>query len=296
MKNKINGEYITVLPQLGARLNEVVLLKNKTSYSVISKLESEDFEVRDNQFNNAKLFPFANRLQAGEYTFEGKIYNLAKNYPEENNACHGFVYNRPFEYEGAVLSENCGELKFSYQYYGDDNGYPFPFKLFVSYKLLSDGRVDCETKVRNLSDSKLPFSDGWHHYFTLGKSIDELTMEMEVNKYKLLNNNGIPEREVSLDKNESRFELKNKFFDTIFVAKDQPKIVTKLMSEDICLNICQESISGSYKYLNVYTPPHRNSIAIEPMTSNINAFNNKEGLVMLEPEEEWVSVMGIFLN
>lgn len=42
---------------------------------------------------------------------------------------------------------------------------------------------------------------------------------------------------------------------------------------------------NKFNYLQLFTPAHRKSIAIEPMTCNINAFNNKEGLIILEPEE-----------
>ena len=40
-------------------------------------------------------------------------------------------------------------------------------------------------------------------------------------------------------------------------------------------------------YLQVYTPPDRKSIAIEPMTCIANAFNNGIGLKNLQPEETY---------
>src|SRR4029079_6353075 len=41
----------------------------------------------------------------------------------------------------------------------------------------------------------------------------------------------------------------------------------------------------SYPYLQVYTPPHRNSIAIENLSAAPDAFNNHIGLIILEPKE-----------
>jgi aldose 1-epimerase len=40
-----------------------------------------------------------------------------------------------------------------------------------------------------------------------------------------------------------------------------------------------------YPYLQVYTPPHRNSIAIENLSAAPDAFNNNMGLIELEPGE-----------
>jgi aldose 1-epimerase len=41
----------------------------------------------------------------------------------------------------------------------------------------------------------------------------------------------------------------------------------------------------SYPYLQIYTPPHRKSIAIENLSSAPDAFNNGMGLVTLAPGE-----------
>ena len=49
----------------------------------------------------------------------------------------------------------------------------------------------------------------------------------------------------------------------------------------IILNIWQESSRNKYNYLVLYTPPDRKSIAIEPITSNIDSFNSKEDVIIL---------------
>jgi aldose 1-epimerase len=41
----------------------------------------------------------------------------------------------------------------------------------------------------------------------------------------------------------------------------------------------------SYPYLQVYTPEHRKSIAIENLSSAPDAFNNNMGLIELGPED-----------
>ena len=53
--------------------------------------------------------------------------------------------------------------------------------------------------------------------------------------------------------------------------------------QDIRLVTWQDAGEQKYNYLQIYIPPERKSISIEPMTSNINSFNNGEGLLILEP-------------
>lgn len=297
--NNNNGEYITVLPQLGARLNEVVLKKGPAKYSIIKNLESEDLTIRDNQFNNAKLFPFANRLEAGVYNFEGKEYQLELNYPEENNACHGFIFDKEFTLEETCLEQGFGELVFSYNYDGDVKGYPFRFRMLLIYKLDNHGKVECRTKIINKSDSVMPFADGWHHYFNLGRSVDVLSLSLEAEKINKLNKYGIPNGEfVMLSECDSKFLLEGQMLDTNFSVKQKEIINTRLCDkeEKIGLNVWQKNTESGYKYLNIYTPENRKSIAIEPMSSNINAFNNKEGLLTLAPSEEWTGMMGFNIS
>ncbi|MCB0643138.1 MAG: hypothetical protein KDC44_15925, partial [Phaeodactylibacter sp.] len=53
---------------------------------------------------------------------------------------------------------------------------------------------------------------------------------------------------------------------------------------------------GKYNFLQVFTPDHRQSIAIEPMTCNVDAFNNREGLIVLKPGEAHAASFGLRLD
>ena len=43
--------------------------------------------------------------------------------------------------------------------------------------------------------------------------------------------------------------------------------------------------SEQYPYLQIFTPPHRNSIAIENLSAAPDALNSFKGLQVLEPQE-----------
>ncbi len=45
--------------------------------------------------------------------------------------------------------------------------------------------------------------------------------------------------------------------------------------------------------LQVYILPARNSVAVEPMTCNIDAFNNHDGLIVLEAGQDFKAEYGV---
>jgi hypothetical protein len=74
--------------------------------------------------------------------------------------------------------------------------------------------------------------------------------------------------------------------DTCFAALPTESIVrAKLRAPGHALNI--EAPRDRFPFFQVFTPPARNSIAVEPMTCNVDAFHNREGLVELPPGELW---------
>ena len=94
-------------------------------------------------------------------------------------------------------------------------------------------------------------------------------------------------------------KIGNTQFDSCFKIKSSNgKAGTTLISPDnnINLNIWQETGSNKYEYLVIYTPPGRRCIAVEPITSNVNSFNSGEGLILLAPDDEYISSFGIYLE
>jgi len=72
-------------------------------------------------------------------------------------------------------------------------------------------------------------------------------------------------------------------FDNCFEVKpvgQRPAAVLYNPANAVFLSIFTNS---RYPYIQIYTPPHRKSIAIENLSAAPNAFNNKIGLLMLQP-------------
>jgi aldose 1-epimerase len=67
---------------------------------------------------------------------------------------------------------------------------------------------------------------------------------------------------------------------TVNFAECQPLCVLRNAAKKIQVEIHP---GKNYPYLQIYTPPHRNSIAIENLSAIPDAFNNAVGLKVLHP-------------
>ena len=300
IKNSLTKEWMSILPGYGARLKELWLSNGKRNISVLKKVESTDSQDRNDIFTNAKLSPFAGRIKDGQYIFNNMKYNLSKNYPEEENACHGFLYNKEFHIADKIVNDEMALCRLEYFYENEYEGYPFSFSIEITYTLTESEGLICTTRIINKSKSAIPLSDGWHHYFDLGTNINELELKLDISEIVKLDSRNIP---TGSKEAYNEFVIPEKIgntqFDSCFRIKScNGKAATTLSSpnNNIRLTIWQETGNGKYQYLVIYTPPGRRYIAVEPITSNINSFNNGEDLILLEPDNEYISSFGIYLK
>ncbi len=300
IKNLVTGEYISVLPEIGARLNSAYLKSGESYFSVLNELKSNELNTRDELFNNAKLFPFANRLRKGTYTFDNQRYNFEITYEEENNACHGILFNKEFKVGDKKINEESAEVTLFYQSNGENEGYPFQYKLSVKYNLAINGKVKVDTYIENMSDKSIPVAEGWHPYFSIPGLADEFNLVIPAVKFINVDENKVPNGTSELIEGGNGLEvnLRNKCMDNCFLLKNNGSPANTILYNEekkYSLNVWQETGIGKYNFIQVYIPPMRNTIAIEPMTSNIDAFNNKDHLIILEPGEKWNASFGFYL-
>ena len=276
---------VVIYPEYAGLLNNFKIIDGEVELDVLYGYNSEEEIGRElsNDFRSAKLSPFANRIKGGKYSFEGRDYQLPINFPNEGNSIHGLIYNKPFEVEEQTNSA----LRISYKVErGSFKGYPFSYSIMINY-FLEKSKLTCTTVVTNDDNEVIPVGDGIHPYFRLKGSIDEVEMKLpelnliEVDE-KLIPTGSISEYNVFQDFK----KLKGVDLDHGFVLKQQNGVVeTVLKQGDTSLIVRQEVGENKYNFLQVYTPPHRESIAIEPMTSAVDCLNNKKGLIVLKPGE-----------
>jgi len=297
LKNNLTKEFINILPDYGARLNKVYLLIDGELTSIVKELTDTELKTNDQLFNNALLFPFAGRIKNGKYIFNDVNYQLPINYADENNACHGFLFKEKFDIVSENIYDDFAEVVLSFAQIKEYTGYPFIFKISVSYKMYASGEVAVNTEVENLNSTSMLFSEGWHPYYTFDDCVDDCTVEFMPNEKIELDTFNIPDgKKIQFNlAHHHKIDLKNKKLDDVFkflTLKDRNEIILTSKKKNDSLIIWQQAGLDKYNYLVLYTPPDRKSIAIEPITSNINSFNSKEDVIILEAGSKWNSSFG----
>lgn len=287
---------MTLIPGFGANLQNLKLDVNGKGHSVIDGVKTDRELKNDPAFKSALLSPWPNRIKDGLYKFRDENYQLAINEKPRNHAIHGLVYNRPFRIEQLDLEAESAKVSLNYTYSGDNPGYPFPFTQKISFQLGKD-YLKISIKVINQHQGLIPIGFGWHPYFNFQVPVDELTLQLPDVQEVLVDDRMIPTGEmIDFTDCSTPLLIGNRFLDGCFKLQNPPpKVSTRIgcPAKGIDLEIWQETGADKYDYVQVFTPKTRDSIAVEPMTCAINAFNNRQGLNLLKPGEEMEAEFGL---
>jgi aldose 1-epimerase len=263
----------------GALLNGFII---NNSTNIIDGFVSPQ-DAKDNiykGFKSAKLNPFVCRVKDGKYSFNNNEYKIDKYYLGEE-AIHGLLFDELFSVIDYGANDNGAFVTLEYYYAKPHEGFPFQYKCTIKYKLERNNQLVIETNVINNADKPMPLSDGWHPYFTLGTKVDELSFWINSNKLVEFTSRLVPTGNIiKYNKFQQPEILGDTFLDNCFLLNENKNAACVLRNDKtgVELHIWPDA---SYRYLQVYTPPHRNSIAIENLSSAPNAFNNKIGLIIL---------------
>lgn len=287
--NMFTGAYAEVIPSCGAILHAFGIKKGAVQLNLIDSYQSAtEFQeaVTALGFKGSKLSPFVCRLKNGTYHFGDTTYTIDKFYLGEN-ALHGLLYDACFSLQNILVEEDSASIELLYQYAATDKGYPFPFDCTITYQLDKVGKLQVHTHITNTGESRLPITDGWHPYFKLGDTINSLQLEFQAKEIVLFDEALIPTGSLGpYAEFGSLKKIEDQFFDNCFLlnfAECQPLCVLRNNTDRYQLEIYPDP---SYPYLQIYTPPHRNSIAIENLSAAPDAFNNGMGLIALAPSEK----------
>lgn len=235
----------------------------------------------ENGFRGAKMNPFAGRLEAGTYEWEGKTYTFEKFYLGKH-ALHGIQYNADFTIHATNMNAQNAAIVLEHTYEGTDAGFPFPYRLSIKWQLEKNNQLSVTTNLINLHDAAIPMMDGWHPYFQLDTSIEACTLTFKASKEIEFDNSLLPNRQLkNIDQFEKGYLIKKEHLDRCFLL-DTLENEIRLASSNLTLLIRPEK---NYPYVQVYTPADRKSIAIENLSGVPNCFNNKMGLQILEPHQ-----------
>ncbi len=289
LQDESNGTQVEVIPGCGAILHAFAVINHGKPVNVIDGYETgADFKanVTAKGFKSSKLSPFVCRMKNGSYHFGEGNYRIEKFYLGEN-AIHGLLYDAVFEVKATEAGASSAAVKLLHTYRGEDAGFPFHYDCEVTYTLQAGNTLTIATEVINKSGGLMPVQDGWHPYFSFGGSINELQLEFQSKRILDFDEGLIPTGKLTpYEDFGSLTQLGDKFFDNCFTlnfAECQPLCVLRDAQQKIQLEIHP---GQSYPYLQVYTPPHRQSIAIENLSGAPDGFNNGMGVKVLEAGEK----------
>lgn len=275
-----------IIPSCGGILHSFNCLHHGVFYNVIdSYANRQDFEehVAASGFKSCKLSPFACRIKDARYSFEGVAYTPQK-FLLGKNAIHGLLYDAPFTVVRQYADNDGATVVLQHQYRGTEKGYPFWYDCIITYQLKPQNELRLHTEIINRHSSSIPVQDGWHPYFTLGKKIDLLELTLRSKEQVVFDKDVLPTGEnIPYTEFVEGKLLGSSFFDDCFLLDmpaDQPLCILK--DRDLGIQVAVQPHS-TYPYLQLYTPPHRNSIAIENLSAPPDAFNSGIKLVVLAP-------------
>ncbi len=258
------------------QLNEGASLQKLTinNFDLIEDLNPLDYA---NTYASSILFPFANRIKDGNYSFNDTNYQLAINEVDRNHALHGLVYNKTFEVLDKKSNESFASVKLIYHEENQSIGFPFIYKIELEY-IFNKSKLDLKVTVTNTGSKSFPFTLGWHPYF-VSKKLSESVLKFESFEKLVFDDRMITKKTEDIETSYLNLDVEN--LDDCWVLDD-----TEVFFETPEYNLHILS-SEKNSFLQTYIPPRKNTIAIEPTTGVSDSFNNKIGLQTLNPKETY---------
>jgi aldose 1-epimerase len=283
-----------ILPSLGGTVQLLSLAPSPESSSVsLLKGDRPDELPVNPWFRGRILFPFCDRIPGGTYVFQDVLYQLPPN-QEDGSAIHGLVYDRPGKVTASTTTGDSQAVSLSW-ITGEDPGYPFSLELTVSYKVSTmpkgTGRGELIFSVRNCDTKDAPVGFGWHPYFRLPDcGMEDLRISIPCRSYVEVEENLVPTgRILPVEKCPGGlYNFRNSKiiasgeYDTAFPL-DSGALSASATISSSTLKLTMTA-GGAFSYFQLFTPPDRTAVALEPISNVTDAFNRKDfGMRVLEP-------------
>lgn len=279
------GDGFSIVPERGANVLEI----HFGGFNVLDGYQTPDELEAGKWGKSALLFPFPNRLRDGQYSWLGHDYTFPLNNAATHNAIHGFVRDETFEVVRIELTTESAEITCRLDYPGHHAWYPFPFVLEVTFTITNRHEFNAAFFLKNRHREAIPVGLGWHPYFRLTEKAGDHLLHLPHGAKVDIDERMIPTGGHTLD---TSFIEETPIHDTVldncFVV-ETPHPLYHLTLRGGGHTLAVAASSSLFPYFQVFTPPARDSIALEPMTCNINAFQNGDGLVTVPAGGDWTA-------
>ena len=245
------------------------------------------------------LVPWPNRVRDGRWTLEGQPQQLDITEPSKGNASHGLLRNTGYR----VTDRSDAAITLSASVF-PQHGWPFHLDTSVRYELVDDG-IEVTHGVRNAGDVAAVFGVGCHPYLRVGDTpARDLVVTLSGARMLETDERSLPVRQVPVDGSgkdlRAGLPLREASLDTAYTGLQvvDGRVRHRLTApsgEAVELQADPEFGWAQVFTTDVYATDDGliDAVAIEPMTCPADALNSGEGLIRLEPEEQWVASWGL---
>ena len=252
------------------------------------------------QASGIVLVPWPNRVRDGRWELDGAVQQLDVTEPSKGNASHGLLRNTGYR----VTDRSDSAITLSARVF-PQHGYPFHLDTSVRYELVDDG-VLVTHGIRNAGGGRAPVGVGCHPFLRVGDApMRELTVTVAAAAMLETDERSLPVRQVGVDGSDrdprSGLPLASIDLDTTYtdlVAAPDGRVRHRLTApsgEGVELHA-----DPAFSWAQVFTSTVYatedgpiDAVAVEPMTCPPDALNSGEGLVLLEPDEQWIVDWGL---
>lgn len=208
------------------------------------------------------LVPFSNRIENGEFEYQGKQVKLAANFAPYPHPLHGQGFQRPWQ----LIEHTPSSAAIVYEHAGNDGGWPWTYRAEQRFTLTGDALIT-SISVQNTGLETMPAGLGFHPYFpkTTGVQLD-----IGLGGVWLSDEFCIPKTLIEIP-DEWRFinhrTLQGIVLDHCFTDWDgEARIYWP--EYKIGLNICH---SGLLRHMVIYVPEGEDFFCVEPVSHVNNA-------------------------
>jgi len=324
LRNRITGERAEVAYNVGGR-TQALILKSPGTGSLRSVLLHSRRNASDVMANTGwkgdMLIPYANRIHNGSYSLNGKTYYMERNEdrsPYGKEGLHGYLYKHALRIDSMHSDNQSATLTLAYDFDGTDPGYPFLLSVALTYKLDAHG-LSITTKARNRGSEgqPLPFFNSWHSYFLvtdISKTIVTLDRCSEWNHITVDGNSNVDGELIPTGSTTAFSGFNGRA--PVGGTKEEPTYWDDEFKATASVQQCPELrcrvhdpaigdtgvlwADSNFRWTQIFTGTKKaigeQAIAVEAMSGEADAWNNMQGVRLLQSGEEWEGTFGIYLE
>jgi aldose 1-epimerase len=252
------------------------------------------------------LAPWADLLDQPAFWANGKRYgfNLGLGNVEGERPIHGLLTNSPlWQVIEVAADEGCAHVSSRLEFWKHPDlaaQWPFAHEYGITYRL-SDGVLEVETSVSNLSEDPMPLAIGFHPYLQIPDiPRNDWVVRLPARTHVMADEHLIPTGEMRALDIPNPLSLRGQILDDGFADLERDVNGRAGFRIEAGSKVVEIVFGSKYRVATIWLPGERRQfICIEPLTAIINGLNLKFAEVQQIPaggtwtESFWIRASGI---